>query len=117
MDGSDRDRSASGRREPLQRAGGTGERGEAGAWLGSAGMELPEGCRERNGPRNRATPGETGEKSCKLFASLPRLQPLGPGRQPRKSEVEDLCPPLDYREGREAFTLGGRDGGKEVGKR
>lgn len=76
MDGSDRDRSASGRREPLWRAGGMEERGG----LLEPGWGLPggvsrRGCKERNGPRKQPTSGETRGHFHQLFTSLPCLQP------------------------------------------
>lgn len=61
MDGSDRDGSASGRREPLRRAGGMEERGAAAAWLGSVRRELPRAARKGMAPGNGQLLGKTKE--------------------------------------------------------
>lgn len=103
-------------RAPLESWGNGGERGAAGAWLGSAGRGLPEGCKERNGPRKRATPGETRGNFHQLFTSLPCLQPRGP-RQHQGGRVRvRVMSPLDCMEGRQrSFRPSVGEGRREYG--
>ena len=84
--------------------------------MGSAGRGLPEGCKERNGPRKRATPGETRGNFHQLFTSLSRLQPRAP-RQHRRGRVRvRVMSPLDCMEGRQrSFRLSVREGRREYG--
>lgn len=62
---------------------GEGEDGrEGGCWarLGSAGRELPKGCKERNGPWKRATPGETGRR--KISQAVSKSPPFATSGSP-----------------------------------
>lgn len=112
MDGSDRDRSASGRREPLLESWGNG--GERG--LLEPGWGLPGGSpggvvRKGMAPGNR----QLLEKPEDIFINCLQVCPVcnlsgrdntGRGRV----RVRVMCPPPDCMEGREAFArqLGGR---------
>lgn len=68
---------------------GWGSGGEGGRWslAGVCREGTPEGSKERNGPRKRATLGETEGKLHKLFTCLPCLQPLSPRDSTRGRRV------------------------------
>ena len=101
-------------RAPLESWGNGGERGAAGAWLGSAGRDLPEGGKERNGPRKQATPGETRGNFHQLFTSLPCLQPRAETTPEGEGKGEgDVPSGLHGRQ--RSFRLSVREGRREYG--
>lgn len=81
-------------RAPPQGWGNGGEGGRC-SLAGVCGEGTPEGCKERNGPRKRATLGENEGKLHKLVISLPCLQPLGSGDSTgggRWADSRGVCP-------------------------
>lgn len=86
MDGSDRDRSASGRCEPLRRAGGVGVR-EAALWGGNS-----QGLQRKEWPQETSNSWGNRKKMTQTIYLSPLFATSGPQRQHRRAESRGVYP-------------------------
>lgn len=102
---------------PPEGWGSGGGGGGGGRWsrAGVCGEGTPEGCKERNGPRKLATPGEIEGKLHTLFTCLPSLQLIGAETAPEGGE-QGCMSPRGYKV-RKDFAREVRDARGEMSRR